>query len=309
MGLVIPTFGRPHYVQRCLASLAESRLESCLICLVDETRAPQATREVEGFEIFPNVDSPGGNLESVDGGFEEVLRSVERRSQCVAFDSLGSLKSRVSWMTRNSPGRQLFIRSDYLRRRPWLRGRLSRLAGGGPDPRTEELVRAFAPAGLPLIKLFKRQHANMHDSLLRGWQLLTEIASCRFLCVLDSDTVVQPDWLPRMLDLHNQFSHLSPLLVSGFHTRAHPALEVGHDFCRKGSVGGVSLLFDQQVWGRLVKPNLRSSQWDRVVSEEVIKEGGSIVATRPSAVEHIGRRGVWSHGWTFDRAEDFRHSP
>lgn len=309
VGLVVPTFGRPQYVEKCLASLAASRLDDCVVCLVDETRASLPTRNVEGFKTFSNVDSPGGNLQALEGDFEQIASAARAHRRCVAFDSVGCVKSKISWLLRPSPGRQLLVRHDYLERRPWLRTHLKRFEHCTPDPRTEELVRAFSPPGLSLIKLYKARHANMHDSILRGHQALLKLTNCEYLGVLDSDTLLQPNWLQRMLDLHREFSHLSPLLVTGFHTRAHPTLEVGHNFRRKASVGGLSLLFDRQVWSAVVEPSLRSSQWDRVLSEKVIAAGGSIVATRPSVVDHIGRQGVWSHGWTFDRAEDFPHSP
>lgn len=306
VGLVVPIFGRSHYVQQALASLAASDLSDCAVCLVDETCSQPFRENIEGFTGFFNVDSPGGDLDSVSEDLGKLAESARQDPGCVAFNSCGWTKRRIALFPRQAPSIKLYVRNDYLARRSWLRKRLEKLSRRSADERTEALVRGFSLGDTPVVKIFKRHHGSMFDSYRRGFQLLIDLFDCSHLVTLDSDTVLKPDWLARLMALHQRFSRRASLvLVTGFHTRAHETLEEGPDYRLKRTAGGINLLFDRRVWEDVVYPSLESLQWDLRVAHRIRESGGVIVASRPSVVDHIGRHGVWSNIFHFDRAQDF----
>lgn len=306
IGIVVPTFGRPEYVERTLASLAASDLTDCAVCLVDETTADTSGPQVEGFTGFFNLDSPGFDIGSLDASFAEIAQAATADPRCLAFNSCGWLKHRLAFFVPRTPGLRLFTRDEYLAGRKRLRERLSARSFQNADPKTTELVKRFELPGIPLLKILKSRHGNMFDSYRSGWKLLMDGFDCDYLVTLDSDTLVKPDWVQRLLSVHREVRPLTEyLLVSGFHTRSHKTLRVETNFRVKKSVGGVSLMFDRKLWNEIVMPSLVGLQWDFRVCHEVERLGGMVVTTRPSVVEHIGRSGLWSSWLRFDRAADF----
>ncbi len=305
-GIVIPTFGRPSYLRRTLASLAQSDLSNSVVCLVDETRAEPFGETIEGFTGFFNLDSPGGDLGSLEGGLDQIAAAARDNSDCLAFNSCGWLKHRLAFFPRRAPSVKLYVRDDYLARYPRVGRRLARKAEGQADPEAEAVVREFDLPRVPVVKIFKRHHGNMFESFRVGFDLLLERFGCSYLVTLDSDTLVKPDWLRCLGQLHQRFERPDrPLLVSGFHTRAHQSLEKGADYRIKGSLGGINLLFSGRLYQELVRKTLQSLQWDLVLGRRMTQLGGLMVVSRPSVVQHLGRHGVWSHALRFDRAPDF----
>ena len=66
IGIVIPSYGRPQYVKKCLASLKKSDLEDCILCFVDETESI-ARDDFDDYYCFYNIDSSGHDIRRLRG--------------------------------------------------------------------------------------------------------------------------------------------------------------------------------------------------------------------------------------------------
>ncbi len=307
VGLVIPVFGRPKYLKRCLKSLEASDLQDCLVCLVDESLAQTVPSGFDGFETWSGVDSPGcdfPNRRNLPLG--ELAAQARSEWSCCAFTSAGMLKSDLRCVPRPRSGSTVYIKNGFV---PWLWRKLptwwraNQVMGG---KRANELVRNWAPKGFPVVKIFKHHHGNMFDSYRHAWRMLAEGLGCNLLACLDSDAIVRPDWLNRLRELHQRYqSQTSPLVVSGFHTNSHPTLVEEFDCRKKQSLGGINLMFHREIWPSMVETSLTHLGWDFELCQKVLENGGTLLATRPSVVQHLGRFGLWSHPLRYDRAPDF----
>lgn len=306
-GIVIPSFGRPEYLARTLASLAQSDLSNSVVCLVDETNSRQQDFNTPGFTCFAGVDSPGHGYGDILESPELLYRTAVEDEDCQAFTSIGQRKRRLALFLRRAPGLKLYVRDRELSLRPLLKARLRLVSGAGPDPRAETLVRHWSLPFTPVVKILKNQHANMYDSYRQAFRMLVSAFDCHYLVCLDSDVIVRADWLTTLLDLYSEQSLAGdgPLIVSGFHTKAHKTIQEGANFRLKESVGGLNLLFSRTVWEDWVDPRLTSLAWDRELGSAVCQAGGRLMVSKPSVVNHIGRSGVWSSWLHYDRASDF----
>jgi hypothetical protein len=309
--IVIPVYGRASYLDRCLTALARSRLSDCVICLVDETLAAHSTQAFDGFLSFAGIDSPGGDISggtaSPEGtaSLEATARAAQLDPSCLAFTSRGYRKSTLTWMPRRSPGQVLYVKKTAVSF-PFRQALLRWLSDAAPEPAATEIVRSWTCPRVPVVKIFKAQHASMFDSLAHGLRLMIAGFQCRTLVCLDSDALVKVEWLEVLRDLYRRLQEQhKPLIVSGFHTASHPTLSDRADHRFKSSLGGINLFFDLATWKSAVEPNLNGHGWDHKVSRSVTEQGGALVTTRPSVVQHIGRWGVWSSPLRYDRAEDF----
>lgn len=306
VGLVMPIYGRSVYLKRALKSLAASELHNTVVCLVDETNSLVRKVPVEGYTGFEDLDSPGHSYKTIHGSREEVVSKARSEEACLAFTSSGQLKNRLAILLRKAPGITLYVRNDQLKLRPLLKARLKYLSRQTPDAKAEELVRHWHPANVPVVKIFKKRHANMFDSYRHGFRMLAECFACEYFVCLDSDTLVKANWLQELLRLHETFQNPErPLLVSGFHTKAHKTIIEGQDHHQKRSVGGANLLFNKSVWQNWVEPSLTSLYWDVELGKKILKSKGRLIVSKPSVVAHIGKRGVWSSWLNVDRAADF----
>lgn len=115
-----------------------------------------------------------------------------------------------------------------------------------------------------------------------------------YIC-LDSDTIVTPGALTRLIDLHNRFPND---LVSGFdsrNTQHHACLEQHPDYAIKESIGGASMVFSAAAYKKYVRPALDAEakngeqrKWDFIACDNFKRAGRKIICTTPSVVEHIG---------------------
>ena len=139
-------------------------------------------------------------------------------------------------------------------------------------------------------------------------------SGCDMLMNLDSDGIVRPDFIERILALKERFPHR---IVTGFNcltknrngSERHPIIEWGEGWNRKKSVGGLNMCFDLKQYNEWILPALekgmkRLCNWD---AEACINSGGA-VCTVPSVVQHIGIKSSMGHsvnGEPPDVAVDF----
>ena len=170
------------------------------------------------------------------------------------------------------------------------------LVDDASEEKTAALLRKFSMDDVPIVKvvLSEREHQAMaiHDILRLSWDLAMYHYGCCYLAVLDSDTVVQPGWFIRMQSIHRQHSQqASLLLVSGYNSKMHKTLAQKDGFCRKESLGGVSLLFSASLYCSVVRKNL-VLDWDWSLVREINNLSGTMLAASPSVVQHLGFFGL-----------------
>ena len=157
---------------------------------------------------------------------------------------------------------------------------------------TSDLLRNFSLADTPIVKIViggaEHKHIKIYDILRTAWDLAVHRYGCRYLGVLDSDTLVRPDWLSRMRALHRQHCQDQPrLLVSAYNSAVHKTLERGDGFERKSTAGGVSLLFSTSLYRTVVRDSMVDN-WDWALVRTINELSGSILALSPSAIQHTG---------------------
>ena len=131
-----------------------------------------------------------------------------------------------------------------------------------------------------------------------------------YIAILDSDTLVNRLWLPKLMSIYTKVkegSHRNkPLIVSGFNTFNHPicGLEEDKDFYYKKSMGGINMLFDELTYRKIFIP--LHGYWDDRVVEKINKVSPrSLLCSRPSVVQHTGIMGINAHKVHTDFAYDY----
>lgn len=180
------------------------------------------------------------------------------------------------------------------------------------------------PAILPLLydlektcpwirPLYRRVPLGVDRSVLTAIYQILSTKGVDILVVLDSDMIVKPNWLSRMLEVWPQLDN--PGALSAFNCAKHTiGGEVLPGVVTKASLGGASLMVDAQWlreldllgrwtprWGKDIPG------WDWVFTEECAKAGKRLYALTPSLAQHIGILGAHSPntGHPHDVAEDW----
>ncbi len=239
------------------------------------------------------------------GSVQQIKEACDREPGCLGFNTSGWLKHRIR------PSEELV---HYAVTEVGLYLKDENFRASSSEPRapdrsqTASMIRSFDIDGVPLIKIFKRKHKNMNDSLRAGWDLLKGTLNCRYLCCLDSDTLVEENWIERLLTVHrlvrNGIRHPF-LVVTGFNSHNHPIFSEHQAYYRKTSLGGVNLFFHSGIYLPVVRKALDDLLWDQVLVNRMRKLEGELICTKPSIGQHIGKVGMWSNRKHFDVAEDF----
>jgi len=175
------------------------------------------------------------------------------------------------------------------------------------------LIEQFSLDDISLVKIMKQKNGgfDVHGSLRIGWDYLRKHFACRYLSNIDSDVDMKAGWLDRLQSIHQrERRRMGPLVVTGFNGHSHPVLKEFGDYYQKESIGGLNMFFDVDFYDEIVKPNLKYEQetrvgWDWLVVHAMWEKGYPLVCTKPSVLQHIGKRGIFSGPSNYDRAPDF----
>ena len=137
------------------------------------------------------------------------------------------------------------------------------------------------------------------------------INGCDLIINLDSDAIVRPDFIERILTIKEKFPDK---IVTGFNcltrntngTERHPVIDQGEGWNLKRSVGGLNMCFNRQQYEAWILPALekgmkRLCNWDA----EACNNSGGAVCVVPSVVQHIGIKSSMGHHEAPDVADDF----
>ena len=144
-----------------------------------------------------------------------------------------------------------------------------------------------------LIKVYKNRHGNMFDSILIGWDMIYPF--CDHLITLDSDTIMQKDWITKIdasfQAMKNDYPGNPFILASGFNTETerHRIIERRSQYILKNSVGGCNMFFHKDIYPDYIRKTLISYKWDSNIISYINGLGGIIGTTNPSVIQHIGK--------------------
>lgn len=143
-------------------------------------------------------------------------------------------------------------------------------------------------------------------------------AGCDIVINLDSDAIVRPDFIDKLLSVHS----LTPdTITTGFNcltknkngTDRHVVVKQHELYNEKKSVGGINMLYSKSVFESYIKPALQYSianggNWDHLSCINLNSDGKTVSCVTPSVVQHIGfvsSMGHQSGGEPPDVADDF----
>jgi hypothetical protein len=314
IGIVLPTFSRHEFLLKTLESLRKSSLpKDCMLVIVDETMASKQPT-CEQFEYFESIDFAGGDIKQVNREFDEIRKEAERLDSCVAFNDAGWLKHSLSHAREIKSSRfGTYIKKSFLQKNPTLyRDILQRVLSykSTIDTRTVVEIEAF-DIDVPVIKIYKKQHKNMFDSLRTGFDLLTDLYKVDYLVNIDSDTIHKEDWLTTLYDKYMELNRKitdGPLILSGFNANKKKNLYVRGNYVVKKDLGGINLFFDTQTYRQYVRDTLVHVGWDIELSKIIRSHDGLLVALYNSVIQHIGTEGMWSRRKDYDYSSTFQSS-
>ncbi len=179
---------------------------------------------------------------------------------------------------------------------------------------TRQLIRGFSLGSTPVVKIFRtpRRGYAVHEALRDAWDVLANEYGCPLLANVDSDTIMKPEWLQRLVELfRRERARQGPLIVTGFNSHQHNEIvETAEDYYRKSAFGGLNMLFDADLYREVVRPSLRYEPmfqvgWDWHVMGQMQARGYPLLCVRPSVVQHIGAAGQFSRPGKYDVADDY----
>jgi hypothetical protein len=158
--------------------------------------------------------------------------------------------------------------------------------------KTNLLVNNFTHENAIIIKIKKKKHGNMFDSICKGLDFLS--IYCEILMTVDSDTIFKDNWIYKNVQLLQKLEKNNtnkPIIVSGFNTvntKKHIILKEYDDYYEKNSVGGCHLCFHKKNYLNIFRYTLHSYKWDTNIINLCKKNNGLIATTKPSVIDHIG---------------------
>jgi len=313
IGIVIPIFGRIQYLKQTLESISKSNLNNCILCIMDETNSKLGYCS-PNYTEYVDIDSDGYDIRNIQGNLETLSIEANKEEKCIAYNSNGWLKYRIneSFNYFKNTNNKLYIRNDYLDRRPKLKQKLEKYVfkEKEKDLELENLLVDFNIENIPIIKIFKTQHGNMYDSFRVGWDLLFNCFHCKSVMSLDSDTIVKKEWIAILDELYEKINKAHKyFIVSGFNSTRHSAHFIKYTYLNyyiKNSIGGINMLFSKDTYLDIIRDTLYNICWDNIANDKLRKYNGVIVCSKPSVIEHTGENGMWSNGSNnYDKSIDY----
>jgi len=183
------------------------------------------------------------------------------------------------------------------------------------DRETIRMIAGFTLPGVEIVLHRNTKNSRVSFSLDLAFHNAFERYKADVAINLDSDAIVKPDFIGKLLDLHKRFpGHI----VTGFNSmnrnrdgsERHPIVESGKGYHMKKSVGGINFVINKQVYKKYVEPALETSykkggNWDHMACINAMKDGKPVACLTPSVVQHIGFDSSMNHNEEPDVACDF----
>lgn len=181
--------------------------------------------------------------------------------------------------------------------------------------KTEELIRDFSLKNINIIKLFKKYHGNMFDSIRVGFDVLTTDFQCEKLMILDSDTIMKKDWY-LSITKNNIFEKIKNFdyIISGFNKdeldeETRKLNSFNQDYYKNKYIGGINMFFKKELYYK-TRHLYKDKFFDHHISKFLFDNNGLLLSLKKSAIDHIGKLGDNSNNELFfDVASDFYYNP
>lgn len=155
-----------------------------------------------------------------------------------------------------------------------------------------ELVKNFEYCDNIVLKIFKKNHGNMFDSILRGMDILYRFTN--YLITIDSDTIQKENWINLLINTYEiakKENINTNLLLTGFNTintGMHTISKEFDNYYLKNSFGGCNMFFERKIYLNFIRYCLNSYKWDTNIINLLKKNNTLFIATKPSVIDHIG---------------------
>lgn len=146
-------------------------------------------------------------------------------------------------------------------------------------------------------RLITQENGGVKSAMLTGY----ESTEADILINLDSDAIVKPEFIKRLLALQKQHPEH---IISGFNcdNPANPIIETYSDYVVRKHVNGINMCFSRDIYNKWVKPALlKQGNWDFNSTPD-----NGVIITKPSVVQHIGIKSSMGHNTNPDFACDFK---
>tara|TARA_B110000211_G_scaffold221781_2_gene269801 strand:- start:351 stop:1349 length:999 start_codon:yes stop_codon:yes gene_type:complete len=302
LGIVIPCYGRPEYLKKTLEALKLVDLGDAVIIIVDETNA---SMQLEGYVLLEDCEFKGdtwcGNAIAHPSS-RDFVDFADNVQSIIGFNRFGggTYKTSITGLTHRKH-RNAYIKSEHAGAYAFVKPRTK-------ETITSQLIESFDLENTPIVRIFKKNHANMFDSIKYGFDVLTSVFGCKYLMTLDSDaTVLYKHSITTLLNIHMAFETINNYVISsGFNTAAHETISFAKfndvEICVKKSMGGINMLLSHTLYKNM-RHLLVVTGWDWLFVKYITEHKGLLLSTKKSLVQHIGLEGVWSGGGYCDTGE------
>lgn len=152
-----------------------------------------------------------------------------------------------------------------------------------------------------------KQNGGVKKALLTGIDSAFQNGA-NLVINLDSDAIVKPDFIVRLVYLHDM--GIENRIVSGFNTHndKNPILLESKEceYVEKDLCNGINMCFNRAMYEAYIRPSLlKDGNWDYNTSLLHKKRGLSFLISAPSVVQHIGLQSSMGHVGA-DVAHDFK---
>ncbi len=117
-----------------------------------------------------------------------------------------------------------------------------------------------------------------------------------YFCNLDSDSVSNPSWLIKLVELADRFkedkAYQTPIIFTAYNSCLHNIIEKQEDFAFKQSIGGMNIFFESYSLPLVLKSFKNKNGRDWALISLVKKNQGHFISTIPSYLQHIGLNGL-----------------
>ncbi len=177
------------------------------------------------------------------------------------------------------------------------------------EPETISFMQNFKSLSSDTLKVYlykNKINLKIYSTLQKYLDGLLNLG-CTVMGNIDSDSIMNRDWLNALLDLNNKYPGN---IYSAFHTvtkNRHKVLKVYKDHYIKNSIGGINMMYSNATYVEVIRPSLEEkTRWDCSSSEIARKYKKQIIVTNPSRIQHIGIESIMGHHDNPDVAMDFK---
>jgi glycosyltransferase involved in cell wall biosynthesis len=149
---------------------------------------------------------------------------------------------------------------------------------------------------------------NVNQAIKKSFEFCDD----KFVVVLDSDGLYNPNWLSFLNRKINELQDEKIAAISIFDTPSHEVIgEYDEDLNEKRNVGGFAVAINRDVYDK-VDPNVileghSTFCWDWQFIKRAEEMNYKRLCSKKSYAQHIGAYGVHSNGSKFDFANNFTY--